>query len=33
MVHIIVDGGIVKSGSKEVIDEVDSDGYNQYQGK
>ena len=33
MVHIIVDGGIVKSGSKEVIDEVDSDGYTQYQGK
>jgi len=33
MVHIVVDGEIVKSGSKELIDEVDSDGYTQYQGK
>ena len=33
MVHIVVDGKIVKSGSKELIDEVDSDGYTQYQGK
>ena len=32
-VHIVVDGEIVKSGSKELIDEVDSDGYTQYQGK
>ena len=30
---IVVDGEIVKSGSKELIDEVDSDGYTQYQGK
>jgi len=33
MVHIVVDGEIVKSGFKELIDEVDSDGYTQYQGK
>ena len=33
MVHIVVDGEIIKSGSKELIDEVDSDGYTQYQGK
>ena len=33
MVHIVVDGEIVKSGSKELIEEVDSDGYTQYQGK
>ncbi len=33
MVHIVVDGKIVKSGFKELIDEVDSDGYTQYQGK
>ena len=33
VVHIVVDGEIVKSGSKELIDEVDSDGYTQYQGK
>ena len=33
LVHIVVDGEIVKSGSKELIDEVDSDGYTQYQGK
>ena len=33
MVHIVVDGEIVKSGSKELIDEVDSDGYTQYKGK
>ena len=33
MVHIVVDGEIVKSGSKELIDEVDSGGYTQYQGK
>ena len=32
-VHIVVDGEIVKSGSKELIEEVDSDGYTQYQGK
>ncbi len=32
-VHIVVDGEIIKSGSKELIDEVDSDGYTQYQGK
>ena len=32
-VHIVVDGEIVKSGFKELIDEVDSDGYTQYQGK
>ncbi|MAE32824.1 MAG: Fe-S cluster assembly ATPase SufC, partial [Actinobacteria bacterium] len=28
-----VNGEIVKSGSKELIDEVDSDGYTQYQVK
>ena len=33
MVHIVVGGEIVKSGSKELIEEVDSDGYTQYQGK
>ena len=33
MVHIVVDGEIVKSGFKELIDEVDSDGYTQYQVK
>jgi Fe-S cluster assembly ATP-binding protein len=32
-VHIVVNGEIVKSGSKELIDEVDSDGYTQYQVK
>ena len=30
-VHIVVDGKIVKSGSNELIEEVDSGGYTQYQ--
>ena len=30
-VHIVVKGNIVKSGSKELIEEVDSGGYTQYQ--
>ena len=29
-VHIIVDGKIVKSGSKDLIEEVDKGGYTQY---
>ena len=29
-VHIIVNGKIAKSGSKELIEEVDSGGYTQY---
>ena len=30
-VHIVVKGNVVKSGSKELIEEVDSGGYTQYQ--
>ena len=30
-VHIVVNGNVVKSGSKELIEEVDSGGYTQYQ--
>ena len=30
-VHIVVNGNVVKSGSKELIEEVDSSGYTQYQ--
>ena len=30
-VHIVVQGNVVKSGSKELIEEVDSGGYTQYQ--
>ena len=29
-VHIVVKGNVVKSGSKELIEEVDSGGYTQY---
>ena len=29
-VHIVVDGKIVKSGSKDLIEEVDKGGYTQY---
>ena len=30
-VHIVINGNVVKSGSKELIEEVDSGGYTQYQ--
>jgi len=30
-VHIVVKGNVVKSGNKELIEEVDSGGYTQYQ--
>ena len=30
-VHIVVKGNVIKSGSKELIEEVDSGGYTQYQ--
>ena len=29
-VHVVVNGNIAKSGSKELIEEVDSGGYTQY---
>jgi Fe-S cluster assembly ATPase SufC len=30
-VHIVVKGNVVKSGGEELIEEVDSGGYTQYQ--
>jgi Fe-S cluster assembly ATP-binding protein len=30
-VHIVVQGNVIKSGGQELIEEVDSDGYTQYQ--
>jgi len=30
-VHIVVQGNVIKSGGQELIEEVDSNGYTQYQ--